>query len=292
MRKMSKVSIIIPAYNEALVLPTLLESIKNQTYKNIETIVIDDASTDSTARVAKPFTPYVFTRKHAERSVQRNFGAEKAKGEYLLFLDADMELSAKVVESCVDVMQKSKHKALIVPEKTVGNNFIAKIRNFEREMYEGDATIEVARFFETKVFNEFKGYDIHLTGAEDYDLPRRISSKYSIGWAKEYIYHHEENLTLMRLLKKKYYYAGESALYADKYPDLVAKQGTILFRSAYVKNWKKFLLHPFLGIAFLGVRILETTWAVCGYINAVGIVKFSKTLFKMFQVIIRPKKYI
>lgn len=276
------VSVIITTKNEGKNIRRLLKSIKSQTYKSIEVIVVDFGSSDNTKRIARKFTDKVFNAGR-ERSAQRNYGAQKSHGAYFLFLDADMELTSRVVEDCVRVAAKSSLGVLVIPETTVGNGLIPRIRRFEREMYMGNSEIEVARFFKRDIFFEFGGYDLDLTGPEDYDLPYRVSKKYRIGRAKEYILHHEEGLTLGRLLKKKYYYANKGASYAKKHPELIAKQGTILFRRVYIKNWRKFLLNPFIGTAFVVVRILETIWAVTGYINAVGFIDFVKTMPAVFK---------
>lgn len=277
------VSIIIPTYNEQKNIGRLLTSIKTQTYPDVETIVVDDESTDNTVQIAKQYTSQVYARKHAERSVQRNFGASKSKGEFLLFLDADMELGENVVEQCVKAIKNSDFKALIIPERTTGNSFMAKLRDFERQMYMGDISIEVARFFDREIFEELGGYDENLTGAEDYDLPARVMKKYKIGWSRGTIFHHEQDLTLWQLLRKKYYYAGKSVLYADRHPELISKQGTILFRRAYLRNWRKFIKAPFMGLAFIFVRSLVTLAAVLGFIRAAGIRKFLGTLIKMIK---------
>ena len=84
------ISIVIPAYNEEMFLPRLLESIRKQTFKDYEVIVADNDSTDNTvqaainggARVVRGGLP----------AAARNRGAEAAGGEYLLFLDADTVL--------------------------------------------------------------------------------------------------------------------------------------------------------------------------------------------------------
>lgn len=277
---LSMVSVIITTKNEEKNITRLLESIKSQSYKDIEVIVVDNNSTDKTLEISKNYTDKVYT-KGPERSAQRNFGVEKAKGEYVLILDADMELTKDVVKSCVEGIKNNK--ALIIPERTVGEGFMAQIRKFEREMYMGDDTVEVARFFERKVFNEFDGYDVRLTGAEDYDLPKRISTKYTVGRIKEYILHHETGLTLVKQLKKKYYYASKSALYATKHPDLISRQGILVFRMAYLRNWKKFLTHPLLGFLLIVVRLLETFFAAIGFLKAVGLINFIKTFFMMFK---------
>ena len=135
------VSVVVAAYNEEKNIKRFLQSVNNQTYKHIESIVVDDESTDTTVKIANKFATKVYARKHAERSIQRNFGVEKAKGKYVLMLDADMELTPRVVESCVEVLSSTSHKALVVPEKTVGEGAMARIRAFEREMYVGDPTI-------------------------------------------------------------------------------------------------------------------------------------------------------
>lgn len=276
------VSIVVPTKNEEKNIGRLLGSIKAQSYQKVEMIVVDAGSTDQTKEIARRFTRKVYNH-GPERSAQRNYGGEKARGTYIVFLDADMELTKGVIEDCVKTAEVSHCEALIIPEVTVGNGIIPKVRRFEREMYMEDPTIEIARFFDKKVFFEFGGYDLNLTGPEDYDLPYRISKKYKIGRTKEYVLHHEENLTLPKLLKKKYYYANRGHLYASKHPELIFIQGTIIFRKAYLKHWRKFLRHPIMGITFIFVRILETTWAVTGYVNAVGPVNFLKTFLKMLR---------
>lgn len=281
--KSPKVSVIITTKNEEKNIGRILQSIKNQSYKNIETVVVDNNSTDKTVEISKEFTSKVYI-KGPERSAQRNYGVKQSEGKYVLIVDADMELSDRVVESCLENIKTKK--ALIVPERTVGGGFMAEVRKFEREMYMGDSTIEVARFFPREVFLEFDGYDLNLTGTEDYDLPKRIMDKYgkeSIGWAKEWILHHESGLTLIKQLKKKYYYASKSALYAKKHPDLVSTQGNMLIRRAYFKNWKKFLQKPHLGIAFVFTKTFETAAAILGFINAVGVIEFIKTFFRMIK---------
>ena len=86
------------------------------------------------------------------------------------------------------------------------------------------------------------------------------------------------------LLKRKYKYAKEGAKYAEKHPELVRTQGNLLFRAAYFRNWRKFVHQPVLGIAFVGVRILETMAAVIGYASTVGIGGFLKSLCDMIRM--------
>ncbi len=277
------VSIIITTKNSSKTLDGLLRSNIKQTFKDFEIVVVDNRSSDNTLEIAGRYTKKVYTQ-GPERSAQRNFGAKKASGKYLLFLDSDMELTPRVVKECVELSGKQNYKALVIPERTVGEGFLPSIRKFEREMYMRDPTIEVARFFDKKVFFEYGGYDLSLTGPEDYDLPYRISKKYRIGRTRSFILHHEEGLTLSKLVQKKYYYARNGALYAKKHPELIFVQGNLLFRPAYLRHWKNFIKHPLLGLEFIFVRTLETAAAILGFIRAVGIVGFTKTVFKALSV--------
>ena len=288
------ISVIITTYNSAETLPTLFKSIKVQTYKKLEIIVVDNHSDDKTVGVSKQYTRKIWSW-GPERSAQRNFGVSKSDGKYILILDSDMELQKNVISECVELAEKEQIKAIIIPERTVGQGFIQNIRKFEREMYEGDLTIELARFYSKKIFLEVGGFDERLTGPEDYDLFYRVSKKTKIGRinsynsskarisSSAYILHHEEGLTLTKLLQKKFYYANKGALYAEKHPELIKLQGTIIFRKSYLKNWKKFIQHPMTGLLFLGVRSLETIWAVAGFVSAVGLANFLKKLPSVFR---------
>lgn len=271
------VSVIITTKNSANDLERLLNSIIKQSFHKTEIIVVDNNSSDNTISISRRFTKKVFN-KGPERSAQRNYGASKSKGKYLLFLDSDMELQKNVINECVILAEKNKITSIIIPEKTVGDGILQNIRRFEREMYEGDESIELARFYTRKVFLKVGGFDESLTGPEDYDLFYRVSKFVKVGRIKLRILHHEEGLTLVKLLQKKFYYAKNGAKYAEKHPELIKTQGTIIFRKSYLKNWKKFIKSPTTGLLFLFVRILETVWAVSGYISAVGIVNFLKKL--------------
>src|SRR3989344_5032913 len=105
MKNNPRVSVIITTKNEQEVISDILESIKKQTYKNYEIILVDNYSSDKTIKIAKGYTKKVFT-KGPERSAQRNFGVEKARGEYVFILDADMVLTKKVLEEAVELFKK------------------------------------------------------------------------------------------------------------------------------------------------------------------------------------------
>ncbi len=85
------ISVVIPAYNAARLLPETLRSVLAQTLPADEVLVIDDGSTDDTADVAEAFgAPVrVIRRSNARQAASRNFGVQEATGEWIAFIDAD-----------------------------------------------------------------------------------------------------------------------------------------------------------------------------------------------------------
>lgn len=269
------VSIIVPTKNSETTIGACLKSIKNQSYKNIEIIVVDNNSTDKTKEIAKKYTKLVFNE-GPERSAQRNFGALKSKGEYLLFVDSDMVLSKNVVKDCVDMFMSNKKRSkiygLLIPEESFGTSFWAKCKALERSFYVRVDWIEAARFFSKSIFNEFKGYDEQQTGTEDFDLPQRIKEKYgadSISRINNYIYHNEGNLALGYTLKKKYYYAKTSTTYAKRKSnkEYFNKQANILERyKLFFSDPIRLLRNPMLGFGMLFMKALEFGAGGLGYL--------------------------
>ena len=86
---MPKYSIVIPVYNVEKYIKRCLDSVFNQTEKDYEVIVIDDGCTDNSIDIVRKYDVEIITIKHASVSHARNLGVEKAKGEYLVFLDSD-----------------------------------------------------------------------------------------------------------------------------------------------------------------------------------------------------------
>lgn len=249
------VSCIIATKNEEKNLPILLDSIKKQNFKEIEVVVVDNASTDKTKELAKKAFAKVFDH-GPERSPQRNFGAEKSQGEYLLFLDGDMELEMGVVEQCLEKVGEGEFKAVIIPERSVGDGFWAKAKALERQTYLGDPSIEAPRFFARDAFFEVGGYDESLIAAEDWDLKNRIKEKgFKIGRIQEKIIHHEGNLSFFTSVKKKFYYGQKISKYFAKRNFKASQLSPI--RPSYLKHWQLFLTHPLTTIGFIILKVGE-----------------------------------
>ncbi|MCW8966769.1 MAG: glycosyltransferase family 2 protein, partial [Candidatus Pacearchaeota archaeon] len=98
---MTKLSIVIPVYNEEKYIGKCLESLNKQTYKNFEIIIIDDGSTDKTVEIIKKFDVHLIKGKHKGTAFSRNLGAKSAKGEILIFIDADMTFDKDYLKNLI-----------------------------------------------------------------------------------------------------------------------------------------------------------------------------------------------
>ena len=98
---LSLVSIILPAYNEERFLDKCIISLKKQSYKYIEIIVIDDGSNDTTSRIALKHNITLIKTRHGGIGRARNIGIKKAKGTIIVFVDADMVLHKDYVNNLI-----------------------------------------------------------------------------------------------------------------------------------------------------------------------------------------------
>lgn len=264
------VSIIITTKNEERNIEACLKSIKRQTYKNIEIIVVDNNSTDKTQLISKKYTSNVFSI-GPERSAQRNFGAKKAKGKYVLFLDADMILTPSVVSECVKKMSsevKTNWGGVIIPEISFGVGFWAQVKSFERSFYINNDSVEAARFYDKKIFNEIGGFDEAITGPEDWDFSQRVEKVYHIARIRAAIRHNEGQLSLRQTLKKKYYYAKKYAVYEQKDKENRQKEFIVLDRyKLFFSQPLKLLKNPFLSTAMLFMKTAEFGAGALAYLS-------------------------
>lgn len=262
---MIKISIIVATKNEEKNIDHCLKSVKNQTLKNVEIIVVDNHSADRTAQIARNFGARFF-QAGPERSVQRNFGAQKATGKFLLFLDADMELEKNLLAECFKLAKSSK-EAIIISEKVSGAGFWNRCRALEKSCYLGDELIEAARFFEKKLFLKLGGYDERLIASEDWDLHQRAKKTgVKIGRTKNFVIHHVRENNPLAAAGKKYYYGRSLARYVKKHPKLAIAQYQPL-RLAFLRHIDKLASHPILTFGLFILKFAEYLGGGLGFIR-------------------------
>jgi glycosyltransferase involved in cell wall biosynthesis len=261
------VSVIVPTYNSSATLRYCLESIKNQTYENVEIIVVDNNSKDNTKDIAKEYTSKVFNI-GPERSAQRNHGVSQSTGEYVMIIDSDMKLSKEVVAQCVEEFRKDSNiTGLVIPEESFGEGFWAQCKKLERSFYVGVSWMEAARAFPKDIYLKAGGYDESMVSGEDWDLSQRIEKMGKLGRIQPYIFHNEGKLSLIKTLKKKYYYAKKFKDYTSKNKETsnVGNQTGVISRyKLFLSQPGKLFKNPITGIGMLVMKTLEFGFGFIG----------------------------
>jgi len=269
--KQPLVSVIVTTKNNEATLDACLSSIIDQTYSNLELIVVDNHSTDDTLAIAQCYTEAVYTY-GPERSAQRNYAVQKAHGAYVCIIDSDMELGVNVIQACVDVVAaQPAARAVIIPEQSFGEGFWARCKALERSFYVGVDAIEAARFFDADLYKQLGGYNEHMTGGEDWDLTRRVRKLTDVARAREYIMHNEGRLYFGKTARKMYYYAQHAAAYfaANPTSSLVRDASGPLERyKLFFSKPRKLFKNPVVGVGMLFLKTTEYVSGGFGYWHA------------------------
>lgn len=265
-----QVSIIIPTKNSGEFLENTLKSIRQQSYKYIETIIIDGASTDNTVSLAKKYKCRLFTYIPIVKAgtfdapFKRNYGVKKAKGAYVYYVDADMELPKNLVSEAVSLCRRT-YDALLLPEDSFGVGVWSRAKNLERRCYWGDTGIEAPRFFKKAVWEKVGGLDEELAGGrDDGDLYYKLlDNGYKVGRTKAVVLHNEGHLTLKKLFRKKLMYGKDVLKYVSKRPK-VGIYSYFPIRPSYFRNWKLFINRPLDTFFFTIMKTVESVAGIIG----------------------------
>jgi glycosyltransferase involved in cell wall biosynthesis len=286
------VSIVVPTKNSSPTLDACLQSVKDQTYQNIEIILVDNNSTDITKEIAHKYTDKVYN-KGPERSAQVNYGVEQASGEYVYKIDSDFVLDKDVVEQCVNEIQKGLDAIVVHNSPDVRVSWIAKIRKFEVDMYKYDITHSSARFVKKDVYKAIGGFNEKITAGEDYDLQNKLNRQgYKTGFIDAEALHLGEPTHILPHMMKYYMYGKDFVNYKSE-NEKESKEQLSFGRSVYLKNWKKFLRHPFLGIAFIIYNFFKFGFGSVGYFTmSQCFLYFSKPNARLLKSDYLDKKFV
>lgn len=218
------VSLVVPAYNEGLVIEAAVRSLFELDYPNYEIIVVDDGSTDDTyekaltvARESVDVPVRVITKRNGGKAEALNTGMSVARGEFILNMDGDSKLSRNTLRACIQHFENPRVGAVAGNVKVINReNIWTRIQALE--YVEGLAMARKAQsfmrvvniipgplgLFRKSVLQQVGGYD-HDTFAEDCDLTLKILM---MGWHIEYeptaIAWVESPSRLLDLLKQRY----------------------------------------------------------------------------------------
>ena len=180
------ISIIIPCYNNEVTITETLNSVKEQSYKNYEIIIINDGSTDLSEKTINSFinnnTEISISYKFQENngpSKARNYGASFAKGDYLVFLDADDIIKPTYLDKCITEFKKNNSTLITY---TKAELFGKTLEDWDLDKYELKEflfrnSIYVTAMIKRADFESVEGFDESLNYMEDWDLWINLISK-------------------------------------------------------------------------------------------------------------------
>jgi cellulose synthase/poly-beta-1,6-N-acetylglucosamine synthase-like glycosyltransferase len=195
-KALPRVSVIIPTYNRAHMLREAVDSVLCQTFKDYEIIIIDGFSTDDTEAVVNSYhdrrIKYYKNQNNGIASINRNFGIEKSRGEYIAFLDDDDLWLPEKLEKQVKLLDSNKKLGLVYSDCFIINaNGTIRKKSYltGRPLLRGASLTKLLRFnfiptltvvIRKKVLEKVGVFDPSRKFCEDYDLWLRISQFYSI----------------------------------------------------------------------------------------------------------------
>lgn len=269
-------SVIVPAYNATTTLPTLLDSLLNQTHKSFEIIVIDDGSKDETHKIGQSYhcSLIQLTENHGP-AYCRNLGAQNARGDILVFIDSDCQAGCIWLENIEKHFSQDDAEAImgklsLLPSSFLGNSISAlgfpaggsvgfdRIWKVDKESYT-DSLSSCNCAIKKDIFWDVGGFDetFPYPGGEDSLLAYKIrESKYRIKYCPDVLVYHQARDSLNGFLKWHFQRGISSYIFSKK---ITRKKDFLILRIWSTKNIiekyffdKKFFLILFLlGASFI-----------------------------------------
>lgn len=148
-----KVSIIVPIYNVEKYLRQCLESLKKQTYLNLEIIMVDDGSTDSSGTICDEFAErddrfIVLHRGNGGLSAARETGMENVSGDYIMFLDGDDWLDSDTIRKCVSAIEQDDKIGCVLfsyAKEVKGATIPMHLMDKSLELYDKEVEVKIYR---------------------------------------------------------------------------------------------------------------------------------------------------
>ncbi len=227
------ISVIIPTFNREKTIKRAIDSVLNQTYKDIELIVVDDCSTDRTEEIINGYMDnrikYYKLHQNSGACVARNKGVELSCGEYIAFQDSDDEWLENKLEKQLDFLEKNNSDICFCSLNNICLNGLKEIipsKKVETEEIKDrllkNNFISTQTIFGKKECFVDEKFDVKFPRFQDWDLVIRLSQKYKIVHCDEVLvnmYKQEDSMTYN--FKKT---VVGLQLIIDKYSQLMKKE--------------------------------------------------------------------
>lgn len=182
------ISIVLPSYNRAHILPKAVESILRQTYKDFELIIVDDGSSDNTCEVVKSFDDnrIVYVRQeNAGACVARNNGIDHARGEYIAFQDSDDIWHQDKLEKQLKILQEKNADIVFCRmNRMSGGKIVGLVSDYFKEGFLSKDAMPMSIGTQTligksQVFKQEK-FDPEMPRFQEFELLVRAQKEFSI----------------------------------------------------------------------------------------------------------------
>lgn len=267
MMQNEKVSIVIPYYNNDSTILETIQSIVNQTYKNIELIIVDDGSKESSHQKLKEnainHNITILKQLNSGPSIARNLGAQKSTGFYLLFIDADDIIENSYIEKCVNKFNEDSSLEIVYTKAKyfdyINEDWYLPELKFPEFLINN--CIFISALIKRDTFINLGSFDTNINFTEDWELWMRIIKKYGI----QSVFKIPEILFFYRKRKEKnsltdtrdiddnsekcrlYIYNKHYDLYKKHKLDLVtlitAKDNNLKYKRKYYNVWYRKLFY-------------------------------------------------
>ncbi|PUA27564.1 MAG: hypothetical protein B0W54_13445 [Cellvibrio sp. 79] len=203
---MPLVSIVMAAYNAADFIAEAIESVLNQTYKNIELIIVNDGSKDNTAQIVEKYLPSnkvkYLSQENAGQTVAKNNGIKNASGKIIGFCDADDYWHTEKLEKQLSILFSDEKIGIVYSDIQAINQHGEKIKLTEKlNGKQGDLLNDLlfdnfipfgSAIFRIECIHEHGGFNESYRMGIDWDLWLRFSTSWKFGFSNEKLYFYRE----------------------------------------------------------------------------------------------------
>lgn len=244
------VSIVLPVYNGEKYLAQSIESVLNQTYKNIELIIVNDCSTDSSEEIILKYKSqddrivYIKNDVNSKLPQSLNNGFAIAKGEYYSWTSDDNMYHQNAIETMMKSIENDSNLALVYFDYNAidsDGNFKFVIKIGENEDLYFNNVIGACFLYKSSVAKEIGGYDSSLFLVEDYEYWLRINLHYKIKGFHEVLYDyrfHEGSLTESKKEEVKIALGKLMWMYLPKYEAIPMPDDFLVSYYNYILQFK------------------------------------------------------
>ncbi|MFC1630193.1 glycosyltransferase [Patescibacteria group bacterium] len=273
---MKKVSIVLPTYNGERYIKESIRSCLDQTYNNLELIVVDDASSDRTSQIIDSFSDkritYIKNKRNKGLPEALNRGFAVSSGEYLTWQSDDNIFDLKAISTMVGTLEKNQGIDFVYASHYIINkkgDVIGRRKTVSPKILERYNCVGPCFLYRRTVYEQVGGFDPEFFLTEDYEYWLRVKSKFKLQKLDTFLCYyrlHEDSLTSQHQITKieeqmgkvsskhisslsiKHYHEGKLLFYKKDYVGAKKILVKSLFHEPFNSDTWKLLMFSFLSM--------------------------------------------